>query len=161
MFHDLNVDVPPCSRAEAALVCARLGYDVIAFNVTLSGLRKLGPEHNPPPLPDLAGAALPYDPSVLRVADPRAHTRGNRTIRALNRVTLVIDDNSQLACLGSSVLAKYDLVAVAPATEKLFQQCLQFDVDIVTISLSQRQQFYLKRPQLHVACEKVCHGSIR
>jgi RNase P/RNase MRP subunit p30 len=155
MFHDLKVEVPVGERAEAARVCARLGYDVIAFNTTVSGVRKLGPEHHPVPLPDLRGAPLPHDPQLLRVVDPRARTRGQRTIRALTRITIVIDDNSQLACLGSAVLAKYDLVAVAPATEKLFQQSLQFDVDIVSISLSQRQQFYLKRPQVHVATEKV------
>jgi RNase P/RNase MRP subunit p30 len=154
MFYDLNVDVAPERREEAVRTCARLGYDVIALNTTVNA-RKLGAEHEPPPPPPvLSGADLPHDPTVLRVTTGGA--RGRARIRVLNRLTLVIDDAAQLVQLNSAVLLKYDLVAVVPGSEKLLQQCLQFDFDIISLSFTGRQQFYLKRPQLHVAAEKVC-----
>jgi RNase P/RNase MRP subunit p30 len=152
MFYDLNVAVDPAQREDAARTCARLGFDVIAFNTTVN-VRKLGAEHMPPPLPDLSKAMLPHDAGALRVSD--GHARGRSCIRVLNRITLVVDDPAQLATLGSPVLGNFDLVAVAPGSEKLFQQCLQFDFDIIALRFASKQQFYLKRPQLHVAAEKV------
>lgn len=56
--------------------------------------------------------------------------------------------------LASPILAQYDIVAVRPATEKLMQQCMQFDIDILSLDLSARLPFFLKRPQSHVAAEK-------
>lgn len=56
------------------------------------------------------------------------------------------------------MLKAYDIVAVRPKTEKLLQQCLQTDVDLVSIDLTQRMAFHLKRPQVHVAEEKVSMG---
>lgn len=152
MFHDLNVAVEPAQREEAARTCARLGFDVIAFNTTVSTRRLTPNEHAPPPLPDLSDATLPHDTGALRVSDGRA--RGRSHIRVLNRITVVVDEAAQLATLGSPVLESYDLVAVAPGSEKLFQQCLQFDFDIISLRFASKQQFYLKRPQLHVAAEK-------
>jgi RNase P/RNase MRP subunit p30 len=184
MFYDLNVDVPIAARPQAAQTCARLGYDVIAFNTTVNS-RKLGQEHLPVNfVPDSAAHALPYDPQLIRVAS--ANSRGRCTIRVLQRITLQIEDVSQvcckertvnlvcrvissflaraditpysvfqLPCLSSPVLNKYDIVAVSPASEKILQQCLQFDVDVICLPFTQKHNFHLKRPQLHVAKEKV------
>lgn len=60
----------------------------------------------------------------------------------------------QLTNLASPILAQYDIVAVRPATEKLLQQCMQFDFDILSLDLSARMPFFVKRPQSHVAAEK-------
>lgn len=46
-------------------------------------------------------------------------------------------------------------MAVRPANEKLFQQCLQFDFDIVSLPLDMRFSFHVKRPHVHVVAEKV------
>lgn len=150
MFYDLNVAVEPSQRAEAARVAARLGFDVIAFNTTVRARKLTQAEHGAPPLPDLADATLAHNASALRVgAAPRRH------VRALNRITIVVDDVAVLATLNSPVLEGYDLVAVAPTTQKLFQQCLQFDFDIIALQFASKQNFYVKRPQVHVAVEKV------
>jgi len=56
------------------------------------------------------------------------------------------------------LLRDYDIIAVQPATEKLLQQCLQFDIDIVTLALNERLPFYLKVPQVNVMKSKVGIG---
>lgn len=145
MFHDLNVCVSPQDEVEAARVAARLGYDVIALTATVRA-RKLGPEHTPRPRPT-ADFIETSDGGPLRMG-------GKRKLRVLRRITLIIEDASQLVVLSSTALTKWDLVAIAPTSEKLFQQCLQFDFDIIALDFAKKQQFYLKRPQLHVAVER-------
>lgn len=150
MFHDLNVTVGASSRAAAVETCARLGYDVIALTTPLRGLRKLnGAEHGAPRAP---AAASPPGAGDVR---PLLRARGRREMTVLSRATVYIDDAAQLQVLSSSVLKTYDVVAVAPANEKLLGQVLQFDVDVVALDFGRKPAFYIKRPQLHVAEEKV------
>lgn len=95
MFYDLNVDVAPSLRKEAANTCARLGYGVIAFNTTVN-TPKLTAEHSAPSLTEINGAdgALPFDPNVLRISDRKI--RGRQQIRMLTRITIVVEDNNQV-----------------------------------------------------------------
>lgn len=148
MFHDLNVCVAPEDELEAVRAANRLGYDVIALTTTVRA-RKLGPEHAPRPIPTDAGIN-----AGGRSGGGGLCIGGRRRLQVLRRITLVIDDVAQLVILSSAGLSKWDLVAITPTSEKLFQQCLQFDFDIVALDFARKQQFYLKRPQLHVVAEK-------
>lgn len=78
-------------------------------------------------------------------------SQGNYVLSNLTRFILF----PKLPLLSSPLLSKFDLVAVRPGSEKLMQQCLQFDFDILSLSLERRQLFHVKRPQVHVAVEKV------
>lgn len=73
----------------------------------------------------------------------------------LTRATVHIDDPAQLQALSSSILRGYDIVAVVPGNEKLLSQVLQFDIDIISLDFAKKPAFYIKRPQLNVAAEKV------
>ncbi|GAB0488981.1 hypothetical protein MMPV_000196 [Pyropia vietnamensis] len=177
MFYDLNVPTNLHARNGDAVLweAARLGYDVVAFATTVSG--KLGPEHLPPPhlrrskdvppkgedtpvhlrggtvgqyvrLPDGEGV---HDTAILRL-ERRQPTGG--TLLQLTRVTLEVRSPDDLANLSSPILAQYDIVAVRPATEKLLQQCMQFEFDILSLDLSERLPFFIRRPQAHVAASK-------
>lgn len=43
-------------------------------------------------------------------------------------------------------MKSYDLVAVQPTADKIFQECCQsLDVDIITFDLSQKMDFRIKR----------------
>lgn len=77
MFHDLNVDIPRQGRAQALDTLQRLGYDVVAFTTTVSGERKLQPQHLPPSVdysawrqPKPVSLRVVRPPSVLRAAFP-------------------------------------------------------------------------------------------
>lgn len=111
MFFDLNVEVAPDARREAANVCARLGYDVIAFNQTIN-TGKVTNEHAPLILPELnhGDGVLPFDPQLLRVAESRV--RGKNQIRLLSRITVVIEESSQVGTLNLKSRSSSMLVRV-------------------------------------------------
>lgn len=80
--------------------------------------------------------------------------RKGKAIKVLERVTIVIDDVSQVGILNSPELNKFDIVACSPTSEKLLLQCLQFDFDVLCMPIDHRMLFQLKRPHIHVAVEK-------
>jgi len=95
----------------------------------------------------------PVDHSLLR---PQCSTTNGRKLQQLSRATFIIEQQDDVHMLNASnpLLRDYDIIAVQPATEKLLQQCLQFDIDIVTLALNERLPFYLKVPQVNVMKSK-------
>lgn len=52
-------------------------------------------------------------------------------------------------------VASYDLLAVQPTTEKLFQAaCSTFEVDIISLDMGSRLPFFLKGPMVNVALQR-------
>ncbi|CAN8069413.1 unnamed protein product [Agarophyton chilense] len=139
MFHDLNICIPPAAQQSALQTLYKLGFHVVAFSTVVSNVSKLTDGHLPPR----------HKLSVESLSPP-----GARTIKVLQRITLVINDANQLPTLNSSILSAYDLVAVMPTSEKLLQQCMRFDIDIISIPLNARLHFFIKRPHVHVALDK-------
>ncbi|KAI9183874.1 RNA-binding RNA processing protein rpp1 [Blastocladiella emersonii ATCC 22665] len=149
MLCDLNVQWPTSAvNMQAAIDAARRaaadlvshGYHVVAFNQTVRG--KLGA--------NLASAIQLADPAEW-AGDAHlvmtAQGRGNVAIRQLKRLTVVLDDPSQLPSLNSTNahLQEYDLFAVTPTNEKTWMAaCQQVDCDIISLDLAQRLPFYFK-----------------
>ncbi|KAJ3023108.1 Ribonuclease P protein subunit p30 [Thoreauomyces humboldtii] len=74
----------------------------------------------------------------------------------LTRLTIIVDDASGGGGFridgNSSFMAAYDLIAVQPTSEKMFQQaCGTMDVDIISLDMGNRLPWYLKQPTVNVA----------
>ncbi|KAF9954583.1 Ribonuclease P protein subunit p30 [Mortierella alpina] len=155
MFFDLNIPVQTGSGATLASqeqletrkrveLLVHLGYQAVAFNHEITG--KLPNNHvNPITKINLPGINL----------------------KQYTRLTLVVDDISQNYGLntGNPGVASYDILAVQPTNEKLFQAaCGTFEVDIISLDMSARLPFYLKHSTVGMAVERgiyfeLCYGA--
>lgn len=85
----------------------------------------------------------------------------NRRLKIFSRLTVILEDQSQLHQLASSSFTAYDILAVRPTTEKLFQQCCgSLEADIISLDLTSKLPFYLKLPQVNQAIERGVHFEI-
>jgi len=78
----------------------------------------------------------------------------------LERAHLVISQASHMVLFQSNLLSKFDLISVQPATEKLLQNCFQFDFDILSLDLAARKLFIIKATHISVCMEKGVHFEI-
>ncbi|EDO42157.1 predicted protein [Nematostella vectensis] len=122
-----------------------LGYRTIAVNTTFH-LKKVAKQKNNP-------CPEPTDWELL--SGVQNLKKVNRNLQVLNRVTVPLEENGQLHQLASDTLHKYDLLAVNPATDKLFlQACSSLEVDLISLDLTARLPFYLKMPQVRQAIDR-------
>lgn len=56
--------------------------------------------------------------------------------------------------LNSGLLNRWDIVAVRPTNERLFQQVVGFDIDMISLEMDRRCGVPVKRGQVHVMREK-------
>jgi len=136
----------PDSVLDTLNAAVQLGYDCVAFNQTVPG--KLSPQHaNKFPRSDTS--KINYL-SQLRLEGER------QTFRQLSRITVCIDDPSQIHSLNSDpVLRSYDILALRPSTEDLLQRCCKdCQFEIVSLDLSQKQTFLLKPPMVSLAIQR-------
>lgn len=157
MFWDLNVLYGSKLQAKELLCSAiRLGYDGIAFCYET---QKLSPKDvnvmQPVNLDDLPAKSAPNTQAVLR------SQRSSKPFQQYFRITVQLDDQSQVhglspsSSLSHDVLRSYDIVAVAPSTEKLFHACCStLDLDIISLDFSRRLPFHIKRPAVGMAVER-------
>ncbi|GJQ12649.1 hypothetical protein GpartN1_g4440.t1 [Galdieria partita] len=150
MFVDLNV-VQSDDEAKNRILIQRLqqlGYDSCALNKYVRGRVK---REKAPKIAKLDIPQGQVDHSLFR-----SDLSLGRHLQQLTRITFIIDQQDDIHMLNASnpLLRDYDIIAVQPATEKLLQQCLQFDIDIVTVALNERLPFYLKVPQVNVMKSK-------
>lgn len=83
------------------------------------------------------------------------------SLRVYTRLTAILSDASHVHVLSQDVVKSYDLLAVQPQTEKLFQQCCgSLEVDVIALDMTQRIPFYLKPAQLRQAVERGIHFEI-
>ncbi|EME30044.1 Ribonuclease P protein subunit p30 [Galdieria sulphuraria] len=150
MFVDLNVIQSDDEAKNQTLIqrLQQLGYDSFAFNKYVRGRVK---REKAPKITKLDIPQGEVDYSLFRPGCSQS-----RQLQQLTRVTFIIDQQDDIHMLNSSnpLLRDYDIIAVQPATEKLLQQCLQFDIDMVTMALNERLPFYLKVPQVNVMKSK-------
>eukprot|EP00053_Salpingoeca_punica_P007315 m.67107 g.67107 ORF g.67107 m.67107 type:complete len:345 (+) comp14092_c0_seq1:27-1061(+) len=150
MFVDLNIPAIPGDVRNAKLIerlsmLAKLGYDGAAVTDTFTGritATAVSSAPSPLPLDDEAQSAL---------------TIGRRTFKQYTRATVVLADAKESYSLNGTnpYLKAFDVVAVQPATEKLFSQvCSSLDVDIITLDLSKRLPYFLKMPPIGQAVER-------
>jgi len=153
MFWDLNVPYPSNKATARELVntAIKLGYDGIAWNYTLT--RKVKPTDVCPIQPVELDSKVMIGSQVGLLRPKSSPT----TFQQKKRLTVHLDDASQVHTLNASnpALRSYDLIAVRPSSERLFQHAVsQMDIDIISIDFSQKVPFYLKRPQLGQAIER-------
>ncbi|KAF9121045.1 hypothetical protein BGW39_010899 [Mortierella sp. 14UC] len=155
MFYDLNIPVTPSSGSTPSAqdqletrkrveLLVHLGYQAVAYNNEISG--KMPQNHVNP---------------VTKLALPGVN------LKQYSRLTLVVDDISQNYGLNTNnpSIAAYDILAVNPTNEKLFQAaCGTFEVDIISLDMSARLPFYLKHSTVGLAVERgiyfeLCYGA--
>jgi ribonuclease P/MRP protein subunit RPP1 len=145
-YFDLNVPVPADAKLAKAFVdtAVQLGYDAIAFNHVVN--RKLTPA-------DACSIKFPALPTALQqqAACLRLPCDQPR-FRQYTRITVAMEDAAQVHTLNPTnpILRSYDIFAVRPTSEKAFQAaCLTLEgVDIISLDLSTRLPFQLKRPYI-------------
>lgn len=122
-----------------------LGYETIGINRTITPEAK--PKRNTekiPSPPDLS--QLPGLEDVKRVC-PR--------LKLLSRITVVVEEQSQLRYIAGEPVQSYDIVSVRPMNEKLFQQvCQTGEADVLSLDMTSRLAFYIKHPQVKLAIER-------
>ena len=77
--------------------------------------------------------------------------------RQLSRLTLATDDPAAAAaaCGNAIVAGSYDLLAVAPGSERVFSQaCASLPLDIISLNLSRRLPFRLKTASVAAALKR-------
>ena len=78
-------------------------------------------------------------------------------MRVLHRLTVATSDASVLHSLTNPIANGYDLMSVRPLSDKVFLQCCgSLAVDIVSLDLTGRLEFHLKRQQVKQVCVCVC-----
>lgn len=76
-------------------------------------------------------------------------------LKLLSRITIVVQDQSNIRYVVGDVVQSYDIVAVRPMNEKLFQQiCQTVEADVVSLDMTSRLPFYIKHPQVKLAIER-------
>jgi len=144
MFYDLNVPVASKSLSGTIEMLIRLGYDCIALNQYNKGKVP----------PDLANASQAVSLSANATAMLQAK---GRRFQQLSRLTVLLDDQKDAYHLNgnSPTVKQFDIVAVAPSTDKLFAQCCEkLEVDIISLDLSKRLPFFFKPKQVNCAIER-------
>jgi len=156
MYADLNIQWPAGApalaeqrAAEMLALLVELQYDVVALNVVAAS-----PKEAKQVLATSLAPALPR----LRALFP---------LRILKRVTLVLDDGTtspNLALLAGEP-GLFDIVAVAPRTEKQLQSCATaLDIDLICIETGSRLPFPLRHKLCGAAvargvCFEVCYAA--
>ncbi|KAL7749480.1 RNA-binding RNA processing protein rpp1 [Sorochytrium milnesiophthora] len=166
MLCDLNVVWPTSgvNRQEAldkAAECVsdliNFGYHIVALNHTIVGkvphslqnpITPLEYSHIPQANPQ--GVDWKLDANLLL----QARGKGKKSVRQVSRLTIVLEDTSQISSLASAAPAinAYDLVAIRPMTEKLFAAaCLSMECDIISLDFAQRLPFVLRHSVVNAA----------
>lgn len=141
---DLNLSVDGCGsqieRIKMLLDRAfEFGYGTVAVN-TIVDTRNLSGKNIFIPQPKLIDF----------------RTKSTKEFRVLNRITAVIEDESQChQFLNSPMIKKYDIVALQPIGEKMLQQVYSLtDIDIICIDMTEKEEFKFKRRTLKMATRK-------
>lgn len=122
-----------------------LGYETIAINkVIVPSVIKKGHTEKIPFPTDFN--KLPGLTDVKKLC-PR--------LKLLSRITIVVEDQSQLRYVSGEAVQSYDIVSVQPMNEKLFQQVSQtVETDIISFDMTSRLPFHIKLPQVNLAIER-------
>ncbi|XP_030060681.1 ribonuclease P protein subunit p30 [Microcaecilia unicolor] len=146
VFADLNVSyTSDVKRLQSILeTAAHLGYSTVAIN-HIADFQEKKKEIDKPVCPSELFPSLPI---VQGKSKP---------IKVVTRLTLITSDPSHCNVLRSTSprTKLYDIVAVFPKTEKLFHAaCTSLDVDLICISVTEKQPFYFRRPPINAAIER-------
>ncbi|XP_010060613.2 protein GAMETOPHYTE DEFECTIVE 1 isoform X2 [Eucalyptus grandis] len=164
-FFDLNVPYDAASspsgkadRVRIATKAMELGYDGVAYNRSMRGVMSERDRCSIPPL-SLA-ALLKVAPSLSSSVSLHRGLLGlplASAFRQYTRLTVLAETVAQAQVLnsGNPVLKTYDLVAVRPLNQAVFDHaCEKSEVDIIAIDFSEKLPFRLKLPMVKTAIER-------
>ncbi|KAK9145106.1 hypothetical protein Sjap_005009 [Stephania japonica] len=153
-----NPNAKKNTRLKIAVKAMELGYSGIAYNRSIKGVMSDS---------DKCAISLFPLPSLLKLAPSMDATVKfhrallglplNAPFRQYSRLTLVVDSMVQIAALntGNPVLKTYDLVAVRPLNQTVFDHaCKSSEVDLIAIDFSLKLPFRLKLPMVKAAIER-------
>lgn len=153
-FYDLNVPIGD-SLAETAKKIERLakfGYQVVA-------LSKVHVPTNKRKRVEKKSADLENDDNQHKKnAERILHmvTEKPAGFKLLTRITVLIDNPDQVRCLQQDYIRSFDIVAVRPTNDKIFQQaCTQMEhVDIISLDIEEKIPFKIKYSMVGAAIER-------
>ncbi|KAL2629615.1 hypothetical protein R1flu_014301 [Riccia fluitans] len=170
MFYDLNVPVDgvgDLARRELLAMAMQLGYSGVAANHVVTG--PMGETDRCRIRPLELQMILSAAPGVAESARFHQKLLGvplGQPFRQFSRITVVVDNLNQANVVNSvnPVLKSYDLVAVRPTNQKMFNlACSQLEVDVISLDFTQRLPIRLKPPLVKAAVERgiyfeICYG---
>lgn len=144
-------------RLKLTIKALELGYTGIAYNHTITGLMSQTDSCSISLFP--LTSILKLSPSILTAV--KLHREAldvplDVAFKQYRRVTVVVETVVQGAVLnsGNPVLKSYDLVAVRPLRQEVFDlACKSYQVDIIAIEFSENR-FRLKQPLIKAAIER-------
>ncbi|KAM6897166.1 ribonuclease P protein subunit p30 [Xenentodon cancila] len=143
-FMDLNLMFSADrSRMQRVVeMAAHLGFSTVAINYVFAPLSKKKQE-------------VPTPTPINELIDPLPVVQGrSRPIRVLNRLTVVMSDSSHYRP-NCPEYRRFDLLAVQPASEKLFHACcMLYDIDIICVSVTEKLPFFFKRAPVNGAIDR-------
>ncbi|XP_074519726.1 ribonuclease P protein subunit p30 [Halichoeres trimaculatus] len=144
VFMDLNLSYTADKSRLQSLIetAAHLGYSTVAINYVFEPTVKRKQETPvPTPIKDL------FD--KLPIVQGRS-----RPIRVLNRLTVVLTDSGYFKPSAPEYRA-FDLLAVQPTSEKKFHSaCMNLDIDIISLTVTEKRPFSIKRAPVNGAVER-------
>ncbi|XP_052228609.1 ribonuclease P protein subunit p30-like isoform X2 [Dreissena polymorpha] len=78
-----------------------------------------------------------------------------KSFRQLTRISATLADVQHNFVMSTDIVQQYDLVAVQPTTDKTFYQaCTALNVDIITLDVTEKLPFKLKRTTINAAVQR-------
>jgi RNase P/RNase MRP subunit p30 len=124
-----------------------VGYDGIAWNVTLAAKAIVPCTIKPVNIESITHKIANEEFLKLPQYSLFRLQREAKTFQQKTRITVIIEDMKDAECLSTkkSALSTYDLIAVIPTSDKMFQYvCLHADVDIISYKLEEDLSFRFK-----------------
>ncbi|CAN1249074.1 Protein GAMETOPHYTE DEFECTIVE 1 [Linum perenne] len=162
-FFDLNIPYEAsqsskATRMKLVIKAMEFGYSGVAYNRTMKGVMS---EHDRCSIPFLSfSSLLNVVPSLASSVTFHRELLGvprNTPFRQYTRLTICVDSTAQAQVLnsGNPILKSYDVVAVKPANQIVFDHaCLKSEVDIIAIDFSEKLPFRLKMSMVKAAVER-------
>ncbi|XP_076113665.1 ribonuclease P protein subunit p30-like [Mytilus galloprovincialis] len=159
-FMDFNVQISEKQHlAKTLAMAAKLGYSFVAVNHCAPSIdsivkkKKKDKDYHAIPLPE----TLKVDAETLKNI-----MAGTKKFRQLSRFSTIMEDVAQLQKLNTPEIQAFDLVAVQPLTEKIFHVAVSsLKIDIITVDVTQKLPYPIKRPLINVALERGIYFEIQ
>ncbi|KAK3590191.1 hypothetical protein CHS0354_041248 [Potamilus streckersoni] len=153
---DLNmVAEEPDTLFSRLKIAEKLGYDMVAINHVVEDMALSASASKKEKKKKIV---IPH-PDKVKVDDAKLRTNNinvsGRPFKQCSRLSTIITDPSAAHRLHSPEVQQYDLIAVQPTSEKTFLlACKTLNVDIITIDVTQKLSFQIKRSLLNLAMER-------
>lgn len=164
MFYDLNLNYDNTNntsiekyRQMCELLTSAIcdNYSIIAINTNRKGTLA---SSDTIPYKEFDLKIIYQNYSLKFLNSPNCSLVDWTKIKLLNRITISISDSKDLFQFtnpAKSPMQSYDILAVSPANEKMFEQCLNdLNVDLVSLDFEEKINFPLKKHHILAAIDK-------